>query len=100
MTKRRRSYDRVPSAVSLVLAVVIGFATPAAAESLTQALASAYRANPQLSAERARQRGDDENIPQALSGYRPPVAAAIGFGPTFQRDQTGRLSVTSPLTYG
>ena len=45
-----------------------------------EALAKAYQTNPQLNAERARQRGTDENVPQALSGYRPQIIASLGAG--------------------
>ena len=40
----------------------------------------AYQTNPQLNAERARQRGTDENVPQALAGYRPQIVASLGAG--------------------
>jgi outer membrane protein len=43
------------------------------AETLTEAMVSAYSSNPTLQAERARQRGTDELVPQALSGWRPTV---------------------------
>ena len=61
---------------------MLSFATAAGcvAESLPEALAKAYQTNPQLNAERARQRGTDENIPQALSGYRPQIIASLGAG--------------------
>ena len=55
-------------------------AAAGAAESLPEALAKAYQTNPQLNAERARQRGTDENVPQALSGYRPQIIASLGAG--------------------
>lgn len=45
----------------------------AADDTLLGALARAYQTNPALNAERARQRGTDENVPIALSGYRPRV---------------------------
>ncbi|MEQ1522365.1 MAG: TolC family outer membrane protein [Aestuariivirga sp.] len=45
------------------------------AETLVQAMVSAYSGNPTLQAERARQRGTDELVPQALSGWRPTVNA-------------------------
>src|SRR5438874_10663312 len=48
-------------------------AAPARAESLLEALAKAYQSNPHLNAERARQRATDENVPQALAGYRPQL---------------------------
>jgi outer membrane protein len=46
------------------------------AESLHEALGAAYRTNPTLGAERARQRATDEQVPQALSGWRPQVTAS------------------------
>ena len=55
-------------------------ATAARGESLPEALAKAYQTNPQLNAERARQRGTDENVPQALAGYRPQIVASLSVG--------------------
>ncbi len=52
----------------------------AEAESLRRALARAYLKNPQLGAERARQRATDEQVPQALSGWRPTVTANGDYG--------------------
>ncbi len=48
---------------------------PASAETLHEALGAAYRTNPTLGAERARQRATDEQVPQALSGWRPQISA-------------------------
>lgn len=47
----------------------------AGAETLYRALASAYQNNPTLQAERARQRGTDEQVSQAISGWRPTIIA-------------------------
>ena len=52
----------------------------ALAETINGALASAYRGNPTINAERARQRATDENVPQALSGWRPTVSAGGSYG--------------------
>ncbi len=52
----------------------------ASAESLPDALTKAYQTNPQLNAERARQRATDENVPQALAGYRPQIIASLSGG--------------------
>jgi outer membrane protein len=52
----------------------------ASAESLPEALAKAYQTNPELNAERARQRATDENVPQALAGYRPQIIASLSTG--------------------
>jgi outer membrane protein len=46
---------------------------PASAQTLTEALSYAYNTNPQLLAQRALLRSTDEQVPQALSGWRPTV---------------------------
>ncbi len=53
----------------------LAFGNSASAESLSDALSSAYRGNPTLRAERARLRATDEQVPQALSGWRPTINA-------------------------
>lgn len=54
--------------------VLAGFASaPVSAQSLQEALAAAYANNPTLQAARARLRATDENVPQALAGWRPTV---------------------------
>ncbi len=50
------------------------------AETLKDALASAYMNNPELRAERARQRATDESVPQALSGFRPVITGTGDLG--------------------
>ncbi len=52
---------------------MFGAALPAAAETLQDAMASAYATNPTLLSERARLRATDELVPQALSNWRPLV---------------------------
>ncbi|WP_316182533.1 TolC family outer membrane protein [Bradyrhizobium sp. SZCCHNRI1009] len=67
----------------LGLTVAAGFVvacSPARAEDLAAALVKAYQTNPALNAERARQRATDENVPQALAGYRPQLIASLGAG--------------------
>ena len=72
--------------------------TAARAESLPEALVKAYQTNPQLNAERARQRATDENVPQALAGYRPQVAASLSAGLQAVRDQLpGNVLQTATL---
>lgn len=63
-----------------VATCVVFSATAARAEGLPEALAKAYQTNPQLNAERARQRATDENVPQALAGYRPQIVASLSAG--------------------
>jgi outer membrane protein len=53
---------------------------PALADTIEAALVRAYQSNPQLNAQRATVRSTDENVPQALSGYRPKVAVTASAG--------------------
>jgi outer membrane protein len=63
------------------------FAAPSAlAESLPQALGSAYAYNPRLDAQRAFLRAADEDVARAMSGYRPTVGAEGVYG--VRRDDT------------
>jgi outer membrane protein len=50
------------------------------AQTLESALAYAYQNNPQLNAQRAQLRATDENVSQALSGYRPRITANASGG--------------------
>ena len=67
------------SCACFALAAWIGLG-PAQADTLPDALVKAYQSNPQLNAERARQRATDENVPQALAGYRPQIIASLSAG--------------------
>src|SRR5260370_18317414 len=79
-------------------------ATAARAEALPEALAKAYQSNPQLNAERARQRATDENVPQALAGYRPQIIASLSAGLQSVRnllpDNTFQSATLKPWTIG
>jgi len=55
-------------------------AHPAAAQTLQEALALAYANNPTLQAARAQLRAVDENVPQALAGWRPTVQVTASAG--------------------
>jgi outer membrane protein len=93
------------TAVSLGAAACLGFAAAAAhAEALPEALAKAYQSNPLLNAERARQRATDENVPQALAGYRPQIVASLGVGLQAVRDllpnNTIQTATLKPWTIG
>jgi outer membrane protein len=50
------------------------------ADTLEWALVQAYQNNPSLNAQRAALRVIDENVPQALSGYRPKLSLTAGGG--------------------
>ncbi|MRG73608.1 TolC family outer membrane protein [Alphaproteobacteria bacterium HT1-32] len=53
------------------------------AESFDEALAKAYMTNPTLQAQRAAVRGTDEDVPQALSNWRPTVELNGSVGRVF-----------------
>jgi outer membrane protein len=105
---------RVPrSGICVCVATWAGFAAAAAcgfvaataqAEGLPEAMAKAYQSNPQLNAERARQRATDENVPQALAGYRPQIVASLSAGLQAVRnllpDNTIQSATLRPWTIG
>ena len=66
---------------AVVLLLAFSGAAPALADTIKAALVRAYQSNPQLNAQRAQVRITDENVPQALSGYRPKlnVTATAGY---------------------
>ncbi len=98
--------------LSALLMAVLGGA--ASAQSLTEALAEAYRTNPQLLAQRALLRVTDEMVPQALANWRPTVAftgqtgyavsaEAVGRGPTIYSHANPSsldLTATQPIYRG
>ncbi|MYE00123.1 MAG: TolC family outer membrane protein [Alphaproteobacteria bacterium] len=101
----------LPAAAALALAAP----ALAAADTLLEAMAKAYVANPQLEAERARLRAADEGVPQALSGWRPTVTArgSAGYGSYYtkrrrppssgtetRKPASVRLEATQPLYDG
>ena len=78
-------------AYSLAFAGLLTFATSlglgslaAHADTLEWALVQAYQNNPSLNAQRASLRATDENVPQALSGYRPKLSLTATGGYNYQ----------------
>src|ERR1043166_5913770 len=67
------------AAASALLLVCMG-PMPVLADTIEAALVRAYQNNPQLNAQRSQVRVTDENVPQALSGYRPKVAVTASAG--------------------
>ena len=60
--------------------LAVTLTAPVSAETLVDALVSAYLSNPTLEAGRAQLRAVDENVPQALSGWRPTVEIDSSLG--------------------
>jgi len=89
------------AAASALLLVCMG-PMPVLADTIEAALVRAYQNNPQLNAQRSQVRVTDENVPQALSGYRPKVAvtASAGYQYSDSLTNTGDLNVarSRPIT--
>src|SRR5579871_3350213 len=66
--------------MGVVLLLLPAAAPPVRADTMEAALVRAYQNNPQLNAQRASARATDEVVPQALSAYRPNVAATLSGG--------------------
>jgi outer membrane protein len=66
-------------------------AQPSVPHTLAEALAATYANQPALQAERAHLRSTDENVPQALAGWRPTVvmSGTAGYGDGFSRIYSG-----------
>ncbi|MFZ3308895.1 MAG: TolC family outer membrane protein [Xanthobacteraceae bacterium] len=98
--ERRKSpwgWNRGAAAViPLALALIAGSVHAASAETIESALAKAYENNPQLNAQRAIVRQTDEDVPQALSGYRPTITANASVGRQYT-DTHNIIPPTPPL---
>jgi outer membrane protein len=70
--------------------------TPARADTMEAALLRSYRNNPQLNAQRASVRSIDENVPMALSGYRPKVALTAAGGFQYTDTLTKNVDYSGP----
>jgi len=70
------------STAVLAAALMLG-AAPASAQSMAEALASAYATNPDLAADIANLKAVNEGVAQALSGYRPDVSASASIESQF-----------------
>ncbi len=86
---------------AVAAAVVAALVVPriARADTLEWALVQAYQNNPQLNAQRATLRATDENVPQALSGYRPRVSLTTTVGTQNQSTLSKSISPTNTPVY-
>ena len=92
------------SNAAIGIALSAGFSTLARADTLNEALVKAYQSNPQINASRAQQRATDENVPQALAGYRPQIVASLSAALQPVRnllpDNTIQTATLKPWTIG
>jgi outer membrane protein len=91
-------------AVAALACAALPLAAPQArGETLESALAQAYQSNPTLNAQRATMRATDENVPQALSGYRPRVSVTASGGQsslsTTSKVAGSNVPINAPATY-
>src|SRR5262249_35118538 len=82
-----RGVKVITAAATAVLLLAEMGPVPALAETIESALVRSYQNNPQLNAQRALVRSTDENVPQALSGYRPKVALTATAGGQYTDEQ-------------
>jgi TolC family type I secretion outer membrane protein len=100
---------------AVAVALALSLAAPTAwAETLNEAMATAYANNPTLQAARAQLRQVDEQVPQALSNWRPTVDIEGDIGTAWERDnikafgansrtrdpKSATLNVTQPIYRG
>ena len=88
-----RGVKVVTGAAASVLLLALTGPLPALADTIEAALVRSYQNNPQLNAQRAQVRATDENVPQALSGYRPRVALTASAGTQYTDTLVDRKSV-------
>jgi outer membrane protein len=83
--------SRIVLSCSVAAVCFLFSAVPVSAEDIREALVNAYTNNPTLRAERASLRAVDEEVPQALSNWRPSVSASgdIGRDDTFDSARAG-----------
>ncbi len=84
---------RTGLAVGFVAALATSGPAWAESRTLSEALATAYSNNPSLQAARAQLRSVDENVPQALAGWRPQVTLSGNGG--YQQLNTKESSFNS-----
>src|ERR1700728_1673345 len=92
-----RAYLWVAAGLCAAGAAMGALSSQAAADTLEWALVQAYQNNPSLNSQRAALRVIDENVPQALSGYRPKVSFTAVGGYNYE-NATQQLPIGGLLT--
>jgi outer membrane protein len=92
---------RKTKSLSVVVAMAAGVlavsGAGAAAQTMEAALARAYAANPTLNSQRALLRATNENVPQALSGYRPKITASADIGASITESDIPAFAANSSV---
>jgi TolC family type I secretion outer membrane protein len=85
-----RAFTRLGGLSVTALLVALAGIGPSRAQTLNEALASAYLSNPTLQAAQAELRRTDEEVPQALAGWRPQADLTGGGGGVASQGQNGQ----------
>jgi outer membrane protein len=96
MRSLRQGARSIGGGASLLLCA-LSLSGRADADTLPWALAQAYQNNPQINAQRAAVRATDENVPQALSGYRPRISLSGSIAEQYLDVRT-RATASQPAT--
>ena len=91
-----RIFGSSPAFVWLLRATAV-VCSQAAADTLEWAIVQAYQNNPSLNSQRAALRVIDENVPQALSGYRPKISVTAVGGYNYE-SATQQFPIAGVLT--
>ncbi|PZW50879.1 outer membrane protein [Humitalea rosea] len=92
------SLARMPRALGILALLLV--ATPAGAQTLQEALAATYANNPTLRSARAQLRVVDENVPQALAGWRPTVSLSTSYGTVVDSNVRSRVTGANGNQFG
>ncbi|MEE9545439.1 MAG: TolC family protein, partial [Rhodospirillales bacterium] len=93
--------NKTLSVVFSLLAGWLGLVQSAQAQTLEEALIAAYLNNPTLLAERAKLRAVDEQVPQALSNWRPTmeIESDAGLSDVYSNMATDRTQGLEPYSW-
>ena len=81
---------------SIALVICLSMTPTIRADTLNGSLINAYQNNPQLNSQRAVTRESDEQVPQALSGYKPTISATLSTSQSYT-SQVSKLTSVSPV---
>lgn len=111
-TPHRTRWSSAAAAIALAAALAVEPGV-AAADTLVDALAQTYTTNPRLLAQRAALRSTDEQVPTALSSWRPTITMSgqAGYTDSTQEDLESRqgvdlqprsaaITINQPITTG
>ncbi|MGC2203459.1 MAG: TolC family outer membrane protein [Stellaceae bacterium] len=96
----RGGWCRIVRVGAITGTMALSAAAPLHAQTLTAALAEAYNNNPQILAQRAFLRATDEQVPQALSNWRPTVnfTGQVGMATTSLETRPTAAEVADGIT--